>query len=198
MTASPAPTPMNVSSTAKIRMEMRAHPRRRKIAMAVQIPQPLKRANIEAIAIPIAAMENGGAAGALGGGGRVMRDEIHQPLKRTNIEAIAIPIAAMENGGAAGPLGGGASVMPNSIKPPNTRVARLPAMARPPLARIPIHFLAMIADQCTGLSARGPGGSFPVARSPGSERLRLLHIAISGRCACCVWADRFRRRCLRS
>src|ERR1035438_1771973 len=157
MTASPAPTPMNVSSTAKIRMEMRAHPRRRKIAMAVQIPQPLKRANIE---------------------------------------AIAIPIAAMENGGAAGPLGGGASVMPNSIKPPNTRVARLPAMARPPLARIPIHFLAMIADQCTGLSARGPGGSFPVARSPGSERLRLLHIAISGRCACCVWADRFRRRCL--
>src|ERR1035438_4868222 len=120
MTASPAPTPMNVSSTAKIRMEMRAHPRRRKIAMAVQIPQPLKRANIE---------------------------------------AIAIPIAAMENGGAAGPLGGGASVMPNSIKPPNTRVARLPAMARPPLARIPIHFLAMIADQCTGLSARGPGGA---------------------------------------
>src|ERR1035441_378277 len=110
---------MNVSSTAKIRMEMRAHPRRRKIAMAVQIPQPLKRANIE---------------------------------------AIAIPIAAMGNGGAAGPVGGGASVMLTSIKPPSTRVARLPAMASPPLARIPIPFLAMIADQCTGLCARGPGG----------------------------------------
>jgi hypothetical protein len=38
-------------------------------------------------------------------------------------------------------------------------VARLPAMARPALARIPIHFLAMIADQCNQLSGRGPGVS---------------------------------------
>src|ERR1035441_1374208 len=124
--ASPPPTPMKVSSTAKIRMETRAHPRRRKIPMAVQIPQPLKRANMA---------------------------------------AITIPIAAMGNGAAAGSVGGGANAMLNSIKPPNARVARLPAIARAPLARIPIHFLAMIADQCTGLSKRGPGVGYDVAQA---------------------------------
>ena len=71
--------------------------------------------------------------------------------------AITIPIAAMGNGGAAGAAGGGASAMLNSIRPPNARVARLPATAIQPLARIPIHFLAMIDDQCTRLPARGPG-----------------------------------------
>src|ERR1035438_5462486 len=147
---------MNVSSTAKIRMEMRAHPRRRKIPTAVQIPQPLKRANIE---------------------------------------AIAIPIAAMGNGGAAGPRGGGVSVMLNSIKPPNTRVARLPAMARPPLARIPIHFLAMIADQCTGLPARGPGAGDGGACFSGGN---TGHEPDSADNVCQIARRRFRRHRLRN
>jgi hypothetical protein len=60
--------PMKVSSAAKATIETRAHPRRRKIPTAVQIPQALKAMRIAAITLPIAARGNGGAAGPVGGG----------------------------------------------------------------------------------------------------------------------------------
>src|ERR1035438_6957235 len=118
---------------------MRAYPRRRKTPMAVQIPQP---------------------------------------LKRPNMAAITIPIAAMGNGAAAGSVGGGASTMLNSIKPPKARVARLPAIATAPLARIPIHILAMIAYHCTKRTCRilryGEAAGF--LKIPGGARRTQLEL----------------------
>src|ERR1035441_7753019 len=74
---------MKVSSTAKTTMEMHAHWRRRKIPMAVEIPQPLKPADRAAITMPIAARGNGGLAGPVAGGGAFsVPNSIAPPIAR--------------------------------------------------------------------------------------------------------------------
>src|ERR1035438_426226 len=64
-------------------MEMRAHWRRRKIPMAVQIPQPLKHAQMAAITMPIAFRGSGGTAGPVAGGGAFsVPNSIAPPIAR--------------------------------------------------------------------------------------------------------------------